>query len=138
MKKFVALFAVVLLVLSLTACSGTGTQLDRDDVASVILLYNGAQHYFFTEEDVDTCIGLYNQSETVEAEDTADGSPRYQVTISLKNGSSVTMDELHDSENDLIARRRNKKADTTAVYYVNNDELIVFIEDLIQTKFPAE
>lgn len=137
MKKFVALFAVVLLTVSLTACS-TGTQLDRDDVASVIILYNGAQHYFFTEEDADACIGLYNQSETVEAEDNADGSPQYQVTISLKNGSSVTMDELPDSENDLIARRRNKNAKTTAVYYVNNDELVMFIEDLIQAKFSAE
>ena len=143
MKKVFVITVAFCLLLSLTACS-TVPQVNRDDVEAVILMvYSGSQQYFLSAEEIDRCVELYNQSEKAGKHTGEGGTPDYSLVISLKNGTSIHLqDELHYAYDFAMSKNFNTQkyldmflSNFTETYYVNNSELLMFVETLIEEKF---
>ena len=147
MKKVFVITVAFCLLLSLTACSSTVPQVNRDDVEAVILMMSsGSQQYFLSAEEMDRCVELYNQSEKAGKHTGEGGTPNYSVYISLKNGTSIHLnEELHYAYDFAMSKNFNTQkylnmflSNFTETYYVNNSELLVFVETLIEEKFSIE
>ncbi len=125
MKKILFLLISFILLLSLSACGASFEHIELDDVESIkIWLYEDDGTYNYrnlTQGEIMTFIELYNTS-TYVGKATGEGcTPQFGASIELKKDRTLLVNEFCGQKADIEAGK----------YYINNQELLKFIQDQV-------
>lgn len=144
MKRIIAITSVLCIVLSFTACGGTVSQINREDITEVTIDYLGRSNGSFTlnDDEIDRFIELFNQSQIGDINE-GHSTPYYVCKIKIKNWKNISIYECSELGYQLYYRTSYNSSLLNEILdkpmrYIENDELVIYIEDLIAAKLSID
>lgn len=136
MKKMITLILAVLLICCSAGCTANVNEdfptISKNKVESIsVWTQHTANSRELDAAEMETVIKLYNQSQYMGEANGNGGTPEWGVCVSFKNGDVLYMNEFNGREDFEVSWYT--AAGTKAWYYINNQEMMVFITKIIET-----
>ena len=153
MKKLLTVLLTVCIAITITACANSVApdvddaantsipSIDRLEVDAIIIQYENSGQYYFSGEEIDEFVELYNRPDSYKSGEEELGEEDYVIVVSYTNGDNLLMDKYTNADYDFTAAEYiefDSIHNPDASFLIKNAKLAAFADKVVKEQFVSK